>query len=326
MSKGKSINSLMKHIRDKHSVSIVGSSDKKELLSMGYYHGYKALKFIRRSSNSLGITDFNQIKALNDFDKSLKQLLYQPVMDFETALKNYVIDAVVANNNSDVDYILRHSLLNYRRFAPSSLEHKKALKKSLDLKTRIHGEIAKYYYRDNPVILHFQNSSRTLPLWAVFEIIDLGTLASFIESLDSTIRQNLAINLNIYDSTRDSLALNMINHIYCIKELRNAIAHNALVFDCRFQNYTLSYAIKQDLSIKTGINNISFNTITDYLILLVFYLKSIGTKKTKLKSIINSYENAVLALDQSLNNPSMVFRILGSDIRTKISGLKNYAR
>ena len=49
--KGKSINSLMKHIRDNHHIKIGKgrNKDKRELLNMGYFHAYKAYKFVRVS-------------------------------------------------------------------------------------------------------------------------------------------------------------------------------------------------------------------------------------------------------------------------------------
>lgn len=45
--KGKSFDSLMKHIRDSHNIEISGSDDKKKLINIGYYHGYKGYKFYR---------------------------------------------------------------------------------------------------------------------------------------------------------------------------------------------------------------------------------------------------------------------------------------
>ena len=49
--KGKSINALMKHIRDNHNIEISHSRDKRELLNMGYFHAYKAYKFVKLSIN-----------------------------------------------------------------------------------------------------------------------------------------------------------------------------------------------------------------------------------------------------------------------------------
>lgn len=44
--KPKSINALMAYMRDEKGLSISGSSDKKKLRYMGYFHGYKGYRFI----------------------------------------------------------------------------------------------------------------------------------------------------------------------------------------------------------------------------------------------------------------------------------------
>ena len=44
--KPKSINALMAYMRDEKGLSISGSSDKKKLRYMGYFHGYKDIVFI----------------------------------------------------------------------------------------------------------------------------------------------------------------------------------------------------------------------------------------------------------------------------------------
>ena len=44
--KPKSINSLMKYLRDYKHINISGSSDKLKLSNIGYYHGYKGYRYI----------------------------------------------------------------------------------------------------------------------------------------------------------------------------------------------------------------------------------------------------------------------------------------
>ena len=43
--KPKSINSLMAYMRDVKGVQIKGSSDKRKLRNMGYFHGYKGYRY-----------------------------------------------------------------------------------------------------------------------------------------------------------------------------------------------------------------------------------------------------------------------------------------
>ena len=69
----KTLNSLMKHLRSS-GIAISGSTQKRALKNMGYYHGYKGYRFAGKASNRLPLTDFRQVAALYDFDSKLKAL------------------------------------------------------------------------------------------------------------------------------------------------------------------------------------------------------------------------------------------------------------
>lgn len=43
--------------------------NRKELRNIGYYHGYKGYRFIASHNNRILYTDFNEILAINNFDK-----------------------------------------------------------------------------------------------------------------------------------------------------------------------------------------------------------------------------------------------------------------
>lgn len=99
--KGKNTNSLMRHIRDVHDINISGSSDKKNLLKMGYFHGYKAYRFNKTVSNPFDLKNFQEVKNIFQFDNDLKSLFYAPIMQLETILKNYTISTIVSNGSRD---------------------------------------------------------------------------------------------------------------------------------------------------------------------------------------------------------------------------------
>jgi len=44
--KVKTTNALMKYLRDKHKIAIGNSKDKRNLINIGYYHGYKGYRYI----------------------------------------------------------------------------------------------------------------------------------------------------------------------------------------------------------------------------------------------------------------------------------------
>ena len=57
----KSINALMKYLRDEKGIKISGSVDKRKLRNMGYYHGYKGYRYIGRATNEIKYCSFAMV-------------------------------------------------------------------------------------------------------------------------------------------------------------------------------------------------------------------------------------------------------------------------
>lgn len=51
----KTTNALMKYLRDTHNISIGDSKDKRNLINIGYYHGYKGYRYINNPQNRIKI-------------------------------------------------------------------------------------------------------------------------------------------------------------------------------------------------------------------------------------------------------------------------------
>lgn len=323
--KGKSTDGLMRHIRDVgsgHGIDIAGSRDKKDLLMMGYYHGYKGYRFARNVNNKLPITKFKEITAIYNFDMALKSLFYSPVMKLETAIKNYIIDSLVSGNDCSYETIFDDKLDFYKSVSPSDRKYKDLVKKRLGLRKKIHTTILFEYGNDNPVIQNFVHKDKPVPLWAVFEVISLGTLGSFVQCLNVNERKKILANLGGIDPNDTECEL-LAKHIWIIKELRNALAHNHIIFDCRFKNSKISTWVLTHLNSQFMISNCNFNTITDYLALCIYYMKAIGSTKIEMKAIVRDYDGLVKELQR--NVPTSVFNtIVGTDVFNKIRAIQNY--
>lgn len=63
--------------------------------------------------------------------------------------------------------------------------------------------------------------------------------------------------------------------IFTIKDLRNAIAHNNIIFDTRFKTNNVNNRLKALLEVETNIQNINFNNIDAYIILITYILRKI---------------------------------------------------
>lgn len=319
MEKGKSTNTLMKHIRTTHGINIGGSNHKKMLLRMGYYHGYKGYRFYLERRNVFSFSHFDEIIAVYNFDTALKDLLFSPLVSIETSIKNYILDELVSGSNPTFESIYSEKLTDYHRF--SGQDKTIMLNNRLNLQKNIHSSVHMNYGK-NKMVTHKINSGEPIPLWVMFEIISLGKLGDFVKQMHKEDRKAVLMNLGIYDRM-DTNADHLTNHIFILNELRNGIAHNHIIFDTRFKNRKINNTLLNDLRIKFGITNVSFKSIVDYLSLIIMYLKALGYSKTELKRLTREFKRIVVDLKNVI--PTSEFnRILGTDVLNKLAKIDIY--
>ncbi|WEV45552.1 Abi family protein [Streptococcaceae bacterium ESL0687] len=317
--KGKSTNSLMKHIRNDHGINIgIGHSrDKRDLLNMGYFHSYKAYRFVKKINNPLDIQEFSEIRDIYDLDNDLKELLYPAVMKIETATKNYTIDCVVSGGPTDLQSIYETKANHYRDFEPGTPEHRREIKSFLELKKNIDGIIARNYTKSD-IIQHYVHENQPVPVWAVFELTTLGDLGYFIGRLNNDTREILSKNIGIYDRRYDTANKIISKHLYIIKDLRNAIAHNNPIFDCRFKTGKVDKVVIKHLEGNTGASNINFNTITDYVLLVAYYMRCFQFTRTEIKAFLRGYERIISQYQEKANNSKNYRMIFDVDSTSKM--------
>lgn len=319
--KGKSTNELINHIRSKHNINITNDRDKHDLLNMGYFSGYKTYRFVKTVENPLLISDFREIKDIRNLDLDLKALFYPVVMGIETAMHNYVIDAVVSNDYTDLESVLKNKLNHYNDFAKKSAEYKKAMNKYLDLKETLYGLIANRH-KSSFVMEDYIYQNKPIPLWVIFQLTTLGELASFIECLNNDTKAKLSQNLGINDKRWGENKMFLPDHLDLIRNLRNAIAHNNPVFDCRFQKGKVKTTITKHLESTLAIKNLTFQSLTDYVLLLAYYMERLRFSKTDIQNFVLQYQKLVndyKACAQT-ENYSKIFSV---DAQSKIAKFMN---
>lgn len=60
----KTINGLMRHLRNDCNLEIHGSLEKQQLMAYGYFHGYKGYRFFQKTSNRIPFKSFEEIMAV----------------------------------------------------------------------------------------------------------------------------------------------------------------------------------------------------------------------------------------------------------------------
>lgn len=316
-------NLLMKHLRDFHNIDIKGSNHKRKLRNYGYFHGFKGYRYIKNPVNKINYNDFDEIIAFNDFDLELKSMFYPQIMFIETALKNYVLEEVlIASQSNNFEDIFKQQLTYYKSFTISSNRYKKQLQKRLRLRNQFYSTISRDYSNDKKLIQHFYHTDKILPIWAIFEVISMGDFGTFVSCLDTQIKKKISVSIDLNQSCdSDSKLTERI--IFALKELRNSIAHNDVVFDTRFKTSKIAKSLSTCIELDTGINNINFQSILDYLILVIYLLKKLHITKNELKKIVTQFDTSISKFRSNIPY-NFYSRIFQSDTRNKLNQLKKF--
>lgn len=324
----KSANGLMRYLRDKKGISISGTAQKRKLMNIGYYHGYKGYRYIAKPSNHVPYTKFEELVAVYDFDTQLKSLFYPTVMLIETSFKNYVLDILVSSTNSENFIVIYNQLLdNYKSICncqKADEKFKRELKRRLDLRNRIYKVQTDAYGNGNKIADHYFRKDSTFPIWATFELLSLGEFGHFVSCLNQNCRADISKKLGIRRSD-DSNAMMPQRLIYATKDIRNVIAHNDVIFDTRFRTGNIDKQVRNAISNATGVRGLNFETITDYLVLVIYQLKLLHISKTEMKRIISGFEDIVEKLRN--NVPISIFnQIIYTSNNAKLNELKKFVK
>ncbi len=322
----KTTDGLMRHLRD-NGITISGSTQKRQLINTGYFHGYKGYRFFRTATNRIPFRSFDEIYKTIQYDSALKSLLYSKVMFIETAVKNVALEAILKDSKSEnIQTIINKSISSYSN-APTSAtedEKKKLQLKKLNLQKSIQAGLLNAYQKGYPKITHFYHNGKysDVPIWALFEIMSLGDFGHLLSCLNYNVRDEISLKFGInilYDSHRQLL----FQYVYYLKDLRNAIAHNLVIFDTRFRSFDPNSAMKQFLKTEIGVPYMNFKTLGDYIILVCFFLKKLHVSKTELKAFIREFERITEEYRSSVS-AQVSSMILHPDLAARMTALKNY--
>lgn len=313
------LNSLMKHLRES-GVAISGSSQKRKLKNIGYYHGYKGYRFVGNSQNRLPLDSFNQVAALNAFDADLKSLFYPRLMQLETALKNYTVEAILANSSSErLDDIWGQCVTGHRGLMGK--KYKEAWERRLRLRRELDDLI--YSNRAKDVIQHFWNSDRDVPIWALCEVMTLGHFGNLYACLSPAAKRAVTDDLSMPSNIDSPHVLTAM--VFALKDLRNAVAHNGVVFDVRFRSGGISKEVSGLLEGQIGVPSVSFSSITDYVLLVAYLMKGIRCPATERRRFVSAYVDVVERFRREV--PYAIFsRVIPTDFRPKTKAALRYVK
>lgn len=321
MDSPQTINGLMRHLRNNCNIQIGGSYQKQQLISYGYYHGYKGYRFVKHSKNRLALSNFSELVAVIEYDNALKASLYPNLMFIETAIKNIVC-------NESVKYLKSSTFEHiYQERMNDNTTNTKLQTRRLKLRNSVYSKLFTRYRDeedfDNQMVRHFYNRGEDAPLWVVFEIIYLSDLALFFECLNKTIRKTILSQLSMLDLAIDTNSILLSSILFTLKDLRNAVAHNGIIFDSRFKNRKINTVLKLWFEQETRIQNITLNSLIDYIIIACCLLKRIDFSNNRAIQLLENYKNQNILLQNQVS-PEIYDQIIQKNVSAKIQGLELY--
>ncbi|MBQ3258676.1 MAG: Abi family protein [Clostridia bacterium] len=318
----KSVNALMKYLRDKKNISIGGQAQKLKLRQIGYYHGYKGYRFFNRPQNSLAYTNFNELLSVYAFDMQLKSIMYPMLMQLETALKNFALEAILDECQSEKFTDIFSKVLNHHNdFSHSDKNFNSSLEKELSLRNKIYSNLSRDY-KTKLVVQHFYEKDQPVPIWAIFETTSLGEFGTLLQCMNSACARKVASSVGL-NTSYDADGTLLTKIVFILKDLRNAVAHNDPVFDVRFKTSRPNKRIPNMLSAEMGVRNIVFETITDYFLLVSFLLKILRFPKTDIRKFIADFQTACDNLHKKV--PFKLYStIIHTDMRPKIASASKW--
>lgn len=244
--------------------------------------GRKGYRYHNNPANTYAFNSFDEVQAIYDFDMAIKTMFYPEIMFLETTFKNYVLEVILeeAKSKRFAD-IYAKVLTDYKAYPIGSNEYKKAINKRMNLRNKVYSLISRDYGK-RFIVNHYYDKDQPLPIWAIFELISLGEFGTLVDCLELNTAKKVSKSVGIkvtYD--RDGKLLPLI--VYALKDLRNAVAHNNTIFDTRFKTSKVNLRIAKCISAETGINNITFESIVDYVILISFMMKLLECPKKKIQ-------------------------------------------
>lgn len=105
----------------------------------------------------------------------------------------------------------------------------------MNLKGKINSALLRDYSNKKQTVNHFFDSDRSIPIWAIFESLTLGEFGTLFSCTNSNVKLNTSRILHL-PSNLDSDGKLTEYIIYTIKDLRNAIAHNNIIFDGSYRS------------------------------------------------------------------------------------------
>lgn len=275
------------------------SSAKRSLEQFGYYaiiNGYKWL-FLQRDSRGKIIkpekfvtgSSFSEIQSLYNFDKSLRSILYDALLEYESNL------AAEVSYRFSEKYPEEHSYLAMDNYSRDPNLVSSVVGTISSLSNVIKRKSAKR--QGSNAIKHYVNNHGHVPLWVLVNFLTFGDLNFFYQNSkhnlkiiiaeDFSIKYKRAYGKKVKIEIASILAINhLVNHF------RNAVAHGEITYSKTLYKGPDFKPIKRNLGL-TSLNINSQSGVFELIIALKLVLNKKDYKKLtkRILNLLDEYKN-----------------------------------
>ena len=206
---------------------------KQILLNNSYYNiinGYKT-PFIKSGTKDEfnNDTTFEEIYALYNFDKSIKDIFLEYILKVENKLRSLIAYYFSMFHGND-NYLTINSFDNLYNNNQASLEKKQQRIKNIqNLIGIIHKDIADNL-NSKAYIQHYMLEYGFIPPWVLVNILSFGKLSRFLELMQQKERVLISQNFNISDN-------DLIQYVKMLAYFRNLCAHDDRIYNANLPKY-----------------------------------------------------------------------------------------
>lgn len=212
---------------------------KRYLLNNNYYNVINQYSkfFMCKKDKYTDDATFKNIKAVHNFDKSIKKIFLTAIIEVEHQLKSIISYRYTQHFKDDLS-----SYLKIENYEFHNDDEKKEVKKLINKIKKIIRD-KKRDPNQNSIKHYFNTNSGIIPLWVLANYLTMGHLVYFYKYLPTKIKNKVNKDLSYFvsDNKQDKLT-NYINSnaIYLtienIRQVRNIAAHNNMLlkYKCEY--------------------------------------------------------------------------------------------
>ena len=230
---------------------IANRTSAKRLLEYGNYfviiNGYKEL-FIDSTYTGpdekykVGTT-FEEIYALYSFDKKLRALYLQNILEIENSIKSILARVFSAKYGHD-NYL---KINNFEVSVPhnSRQESAKRVGEIVRLISTIQSDVSQQLKKKNPMIVHYQLDYGFIPPWVLVNILTLGTVSIFFSFMYQVDQNNVGRKFGLRPHE-------MLSCLDILTLYRNTCAHGGRLFNFYSHKRIVRMGIHNQLGLPTA--------------------------------------------------------------------------